>query len=415
MMEYIKINEQRLWTTIMSLAEITKPEKPWTRRPFTELYEKGRRFIMDLMRDAGMVVHKDASSNVIGRIEGSEPELATILIGSHTDTVSSGGRFDGIIGVLIGIEIAKSITENGIKLRHTLEVVDFTAEEPTDFGVSTVGSRGMVGTLSEDMLALRDSKGNVLKDSIRFAGGDPDRICATVRKPGDVAIYLEVHIEQGPVLIESGEVLAAVTGIVGIQRYRVSLFGQPDHAGTTPMKLRKDALTAAGELVVELEKICRVEDDAPIVGTVGTLSVHPNAANVVPGQVTFTFEVRSIEEKLVERVCQEFISKAEKVAIERGIKVETELLSKSKPIVVSDSVHQVIASACEKTVGHVVNIPSGAGHDANQLATIAPVGMIFVPSRGGRSHCPEEWTEMNHIAKGAEALGRALLKFDAGL
>lgn len=415
MMDTIKINEQRLWTTIMSLAEITKPDKPWTRRPFTELYEEGRNFIMNLMKDAGMVVRQDASSNVIGRIEGSEPELASIVIGSHTDTVSSGGRFDGIIGVLIGIEIAKSMTESGIKLRHTLEVVDFTAEEPTEFGVSTVGSRGMVGTLSEDMLALRDAEGNVLKDAIRSAGGDPDRIGETVRKPGEVAIYLEVHIEQGPVLIESGKVLAAVTGIVGIQRHRVTLSGQPDHAGTTPMNLRKDALTAAGELVVELESICRMEYDVPIVGTVGTLSVHPNAANVVPGQVTFTFEVRSIEEELVERVCQEFMAKAEKVANERGIKVETELLSKSKPIVVTDSVHQIIACACEETVGHVVNIPSGAGHDANQLAIIAPVGMIFVPSKGGRSHCPEEWTEPNHIAKGAEALGRAVLKFDNDL
>lgn len=415
MMDTIKINKQRLWTTIMSLAEITKPEKPWTRRPFTELYEKGRDFIMELMKDAGMVVHQDASSNVIGRIEGAEPELASIVIGSHTDTVSSGGRFDGIIGVLIGIEIAKSMMESGIKLRHTLEVVDFTAEEPTDFGVSTVGSRGMVGTLSEEMLALRDAEGKVLKDAIRYAGGDPDRISETVRKPGDIAIYLEVHIEQGPVLIESGKVLAAVTGIVGIQRYRVTLTGQPDHAGTTPMNLRKDALTAAGELVVELETICRKEHDVPIVGTVGTLSVHPNAANVVPGQVTFTFEVRSIEEELVERVCQEFIAKAEKVASERGIMIETELLSKSQPIIVKDTVHHIIASACEETVGHVVNIPSGAGHDANQLATIAPVGMIFVPSKGGRSHCPEEWTEPHHIAQGAEALGRALLKFDSCL
>ena len=407
-----EMNEQRLWGNIMTLAQITNLDKPWTRRPFTSSYEEGRAFVTELMTDAGLTVYKDASSNVIGRIEGTEPNWAPILIGSHTDTVSSGGRFDGIIGVLIGIEIVKCLQEQGQTLRHTVEIVDFTAEEPTDFGISTVGSRGMVGTLTKEMLSLKDPEGRTLEEAIRFAGGKPEEIEGEIRKTGDVALYLEIHTEQGPVLIESEKILAAVTGIVGIQRYRITLTGQPDHAGTTPMSMRKDALTGAGQLFTELESICNEEYDSPIVGTVGTVSVYPNAANVVPGQVTFTFEVRSIDANLVEQTCQRFISFAENIASERGLSINAELLSKSDPIVVSDVVRNIIVEACEETVGHAVSIPSGAGHDANQLAKIAPVGMIFVPSKGGRSHCPEEWTESSHIADGAKALSRALISFD---
>lgn len=407
-----EINENRLWDTIMTLGDITVQDKPWTRRPFTNIYLDGREYVRTLMTDAGLTVYQDASSNLIGRLEGKESNLSPILIGSHTDTVSNGGRFDGIIGVLIGIEIAKSMQEKGITLRHPLEIVDFTAEEPTDFGVSTVGSRGMVGNLTDELLDLKDIEGKTLRELIRFVGGIPEEIDSSVRKKGEVALYLELHIEQGPVLINSKKSLAAVTGIVGIQRYRVSVIGQSDHAGTTPMSMRKDALPIAGRLFAELESMCSKSYDSPIVGTIGTVEVSPNAANVVPGVVTFTFEVRSVDKNLVQQVCEGFIIKCKELVEERDLEIVVELLTKSEPIIVQDSVRKVIEKACEKAVGHFVSIPSGAGHDANQLAKIAPVGMIFIPSKGGRSHCPEEWTDSTYIAGGAKALGEALFSFD---
>ncbi|MEW9033421.1 MAG: Zn-dependent hydrolase [Planifilum fimeticola] len=408
----LKPDPKRIEADIETMATFVDRSKPgWTRRPFTPWYDQGRNWLRQQMLSCGMDVEIDAASNLIGRITGSEPHLPPIMVGSHTDTVTGGGRFDGIVGVLAGLEIARRLKETGTVLRHSLEVVDFTAEEPSEFGISTIGSRGMVNNLTEEMLDRQDMTGLTLREAIKRAGGDPERIEERARKKGDVALYLELHIEQGPVLERTNNKLGVVTGIVGIHRYRVDVEGEENHAGTTPMELRSDALTGASRLVFELEALCREPFAEPVVGTVGKLHVEPNAANVIPGRVVFELEVRSLDTGLLEQIMLRFHKRAAEIGESRKLNIRIDRLSKSEAIRVDEKVRSVIAEACEAT-GKTVFLPSGAGHDANQLAKIAPIGMIFVPSRDGRSHCPEEWTDYADIALGVEALARAVVSFD---
>ncbi|GCL73327.1 Zn-dependent hydrolase [Paenibacillus naphthalenovorans] len=408
----LKADAETIERDIESLAAMVDSSKPgWTRRPFTPWYEQGRQWLRERMVEIGMHVEIDAASNLIGRLPGSDPSLKPIMVGSHTDTVTGGGRFDGIIGVLAGLEIVRTLKRAGIVLRHPLMVVDFTAEEPSEFGISTIGSRGMVGNLPEEMLERTDPSGLVLRDAIRLAGGDPDALPSAALGPGDIALYLELHIEQGPVLEQTGTKLGVVTGIVGIHRYRVTVEGRPNHAGTTPMTMRSDALTGAARMILELEAICREHDAEPVVGTIGKLTVEPNASNVIPGRVVFDLEVRSLSVDIMEELICAFKRRTEEIALNCGIAISMDCLSKSEPIRVDEDVQAIIRSGCAATASSI-SLPSGAGHDANQIARIAPIGMVFVPSKDGRSHCPEEWTDYADVALGVEALTRTIVLYD---
>jgi N-carbamoyl-L-amino-acid hydrolase len=402
-------NTVRLESDINTLASYTDPDQPWTRRPFTKLFQEGREWLSREMEAAGLTVELDASGNVVGRRPGTE-NLPPILIGSHTDTVSGGGRFDGAIGVIAGLEIARCLGELEIQLRHPLEIVDFLGEEPTDFGVSTVGSRGMTNNLTPEMLAKTDDSGRTLEEALVELGGRPADIPAEVRGPGDIAAYLEIHIEQGPVLEQRGIPLAAVTGIAGIRRFFVVVSGEINHAGTTPMDLRKDGLIAAAQFVVDAERIIRQEKNA--VGTVGYLSVSPNMANVVPGRVELIVEMRSIEPEIIERIGQNLKKRAAQIAEARQIPISVEPLTDAHPVQADPRLIEITTEACREVTPDALVLPSGAGHDATQIATIAPIGMIFVPSRDGKSHCPEEWTDLEDIALGVQALARTLVKVD---
>ena len=405
-------NQDRIRHNLEILATMVDQTKPgWTRRPFTPWYQESRAWLQQQMVECGMSVRTDAGANLIGKISGTDANLNSIMIGSHTDTVVGGGRFDGIIGVVAGLEIARRLQETGTILRHPLEVVDFTAEEPSEFGISTIGSRAMVGHLSAEMMQRVDQSGLRLEDGIRMMGGDPDKIPELAREKGDVSLYLELHIEQGPVLEQSNQQLGVVTGIVGIHRYKVIVEGKPNHAGTTPMNMRFDALTGASQLVLELEALCRASYADPVVGTVGKFMNEPNGANVIPGRVTFELEVRSLDADIIEKIMANFSQFSNQIAEYRSLDISIDNLSKSEAIRVPSDVQEKIGQACTAT-GSTIYLPSGAGHDANQLAAIAPVGMIFVPSRDGRSHCPEEWTDFDDITRGVEALARALLAFD---
>lgn len=403
---------KRLQQDLDTMAGFTDETQPgWTRRAFSNSYEKGRQWLKGEMEALGMETEYDAASNLIGRIKGSNPGMPCIMIGSHTDTVAGGGRFDGIIGVLAGLEIVRMLKSEGIRLQHTLEIVDFTAEEPTEFGISTVGSRGMVNSLSQEMLRRKDSTGHTLGDRIKMAGGNPGRIPVDSRNKGDVAVYLELHIEQGPILEAAGSHLGLVTGIAGIHRYRVAVEGSPNHAGTTPMDARCDALTAAAEMVLCLESICRETYTETVVGTVGRLNIEPNAANVIPGRVTFELEVRSLDTEILEKVISRYAEALKRVSENRHMPFVLECVSKSNAIRIRPEILQVMENACKPT-SEIRHLFSGAGHDANHLAGIAPIGMIFVPSRNGRSHCPEEWTSIEDVSMGVKALFNSLLAFD---
>ncbi|MFF2853483.1 MULTISPECIES: M20 family metallo-hydrolase [unclassified Peribacillus] len=405
------INKERLWGTIHELAAITIEQQPWTRRSFTAKYNEGREWLINQMRDIGLEVEVDEASNVIGRLIGTEPNLPPIVIGSHTDTVPNGGRFDGIAGVLVGLEIVRSLKEQNIPIKHTVEIVDFTAEEPSEYGLSTVGSRAWSGNLTEEMLSYTNSEGQSLADAISYAGGNPKEIHKCKKEKDSIALYLELHIEQGPVLLKKNANLGVVTGIVGIQRYKVSVDGIPNHSGTTPMDMRNDALTAASEMTLSLEKEANEKFEQPVVGTVGVFNNFPNASNVVPGKVEFAVEIRSISEDVIDKVANEFLLKVNSIADKRNVKVRTENISRSKSIVVRDEIKNLLNKSCRSITDKVIELPSGAGHDANQMSLLAPVGMIFIPCKDGRSHCPEEWAEKEDLYLGAKAMLNAVLEF----
>ncbi len=403
-------NVDRLAADISTMATFTDPEQPgFTRRPFTEPYQRARRWLSQQMEVAGLAVRLDAAGNLIGRRPGRS-NLPPIMIGSHTDTVAGGGRFDGVIGVIGGLEVVRCLNELGTELWHPVELVDFLGEEPTDFGVSTVGSRGMAGTLTEDLLVKKNSEGHTLQEALTDFGGRPDAVAAETREPGSVAAYLELHIEQGPVLDREGIALAAVTGIAGIRRFRLVVAGEPNHAGTTPMALRRDALVAASRFVVETEAIFRAEDNA--VGTVGYLAIRPNMSNVIPGQAALIVEMRSIDPQVIERLGRRLKAVAHTIADERGVSIEMQLLTDAPPVQADRGLLEITAQSCRETAPATLTLPSGAGHDGMQIARIAPIGMIFVPSRDGRSHCPAEWTDMQDIALGVQALARAVVRTD---
>jgi len=395
------------WHALSSFRDESLPG--WTRRPFTAPYRAARAWLAQRMTDAGLEVRTDAGGNLIGRRSGREHGLPSIVLGSHTDTVTGGGRFDGMLGVLAAIEVAHSFSDHAVATLHPVEVVDFLAEEPTDFGISTVGSRAWAGALAPSMLELRDDRGT-LGEAIASVGGTPADLALARRSSEDIAVYLELHIEQGPVLENAGQRLGVVSGITGICRFAVRLEGRSDHAGTMPMGLRRDALAGAAEVLLALEHHWR---DGGGVGTVGRLHVLPNATNVVPGTVDLLSEMRSVDGARLAAARQAFGDSVRLITDRRQLRCTLDELSYEAPVPISESIQALLADVVAALGQPVRRLPSFAGHDANQIAKIAPIGMLFVPSRGGRSHCPEEWTDLADAALGARALGEAVLRFDA--
>ncbi|MBI3977602.1 MAG: Zn-dependent hydrolase [Chloroflexi bacterium] len=410
----LRPDPERIRADLEALANFVEPALPgYTRRSFTPVYFQAREWLGAQMAAAGLAVTTDAAGNLIGRLDGERADLPPILIGSHTDTVVGGGRFDGMVGVVGAVEVVRCLQAAGHRLVHSLEVVDFLAEEPTEYGVSTVGSRGMVGALSPAMLSRINPAGERLDAAIRRAGGEPEQLSEPLRRPGEVAAFVELHIEQGPVLWQRGLSIGVVTGIAGIKRYQVAITGSPNHAGTTPMDVRRDALAAAAELVLAVEAICRAPQGAPLVGTVGRITVHPNAPNVVPGSVELFAEMRSISQPVLDGATAAFEDAIRRLAAARGVDAAADLVSTAAPAPVSPAMQDRIAGACDALGLSYTHLPSGAGHDAMHLATIAPMGMIFVPSVGGRSHCPEEWTDWSDVAAGVAALLEVVRRLDS--
>lgn len=382
----------------------------WTRRAFSEEYERARPWLMNLMEDAGLEVRRDAANNLVGTLRGlgNGGALAT---GSHTDTVEGGGRFDGIAGVLAALEVVRTFRDAGIALHRELRVIDFFNEEPNDFGLSCIGSRALAGALSGSHLALVDSSGQNMGEALARIGGDPSEAIEIAWADGDVSAFLELHIEQGPVLEQESLPLAAVTSIAGIDRYRVDFAGQPDHAGATPMSVRHDALCAAAETALAVESAANATPGAGV-GTTGRLDIEPGASNVVPGRATAWIEFRGARRDWLTECGRLLVTSAESAAERRGVTVGITSLSSVDAVSANQGVQSAIFAAIERLGLPYRQMFSGAGHDAAHMARIAPMGLIFIPSQGGRSHCAEEWTGFDQIAVGARALGQTLLQLD---
>lgn len=409
------INQQRLWQHLEELAQIRESDaiqQGTTRRAFTPAYLEGRQWVAARFAAAGLHVSIDAGGNLIGRLPGSDASLPPILIGSHTDTVMGGGSYDGALGVLGALEVAQTLMDQGITLRHTLEVVDFMAEESTPLG-SLLGSTAMVAGLSTDVLS-RDVPGwGTLADALRRVGGNPDAVAQPLRRPGEIAAYVEIHIEQGPRLERANLVLGAVTGIVGIRRADITCYGQPDHAGTASMDVRRDALVAVAQLIVTAEQSANRRTGA--VATVGALEVLPNQSNVIPGQVRFSVEMRSLDMAEVEAMWHEIHDAFVAACAQRGVTFEIHALHDSQPVVFGEQMVSTIESACTAVAGASMRLPSGAGHDGSMIGLIAPSGMIFVRTQNGRSHCPEEFSAPEDNVASVRALLETVRSIDVML
>jgi N-carbamoyl-L-amino-acid hydrolase len=405
-------NIDRIQRDILALSRITSPTEPgYTRLSFTDEDRRAREYIARLMEDeARLTVRIDPVGNIVGRREGKK-EKSAVLLGSHLDTVRGGGRFDGVSGVIGAIEVARRFEEMRIENMHPVEVVAFIAEEPSPFGLSTIGSRGMAGKLSPELLeSLRDDAGRTLEKAIREMGGDPSNISKAKRSSKGLLTYLELHIEQGSYLYSKNIPIGVVTGIVGISRGKVEILGENDHSGTTPMDVRKDALVAGSEAVLALEKVCAKL--AGVVGTVGRVEVFPNSSNVIPGRMVLDMEIRSLKEDLLRQAASSFREALEWIRQKRGVQILFEIEISSKPVVFHLNMVKRVMDVCEQLGIPHTQLTSGAGHDANHLAEVAPAGMIFVPSKDGRSHCPEEWTEFEQICLGTEVLACTLAGID---
>lgn len=399
------------------LAEIREDGPGWTRRVFGDADRCGRVAVAELMRGAGLEVVIDPAGNVIGTLSGEGPSGGPVLVtGSHTDTVAGGGRFDGVVGVLGAVEAVRTLRESGVRLHHELRVVDFLGEEPNDYGLSCVGSRALSGLLEPahlDRRLLETSPGGTtaglrLGDSLRLAGGDPEGALRSAWSPGSVLAYLELHIEQGPHLEALSIPLGVVLAIVGIQRLEVSYRGRQDHAGTMPMHLRHDAGCAAAAGMLAVERLAQGNN----VATVGQIELSPGAVNVVPGLARLGVESRSADPEWLTEFRARLSTEVAVAAAARGVEVDVASVSLEPPTPMTASLAASLTDTAA-SLGHPTTpLASFAGHDAAMMAAIGPAAMLFVPSKGGRSHCPEEWTDVADIATGVHTLAETLRRLD---
>ena len=400
----ISIDGPHLLARLRDLATIGATAGGGVTRPaYSDDDLKARDVVRGWMREAGLAVRVDTAGNTFGRLEGTSGQdgdatLPAIVIGSHTDTVPDGGRYDGALGVLAALEVARTIASSDEKLRHPLEVVDFQNEEG-----GIVGSKAVAGGLDAAELSRTAVSGFTLGDGIRRLGGDPERLSDSVLTPGSRAGYVELHIEQGRVLERGGLDIGIVEGIVGIWYWDVVFDGVASHAGTTPMADRHDALLAAARFV---EAVHATVTSMPgrHVGTVGRLAIHPGAANVIPGRVVATLELRDLVAETVDRLYAAIESRATDIARDTGTTVRLRPSNHVTPAPTHARVRDAIAHAADVLGLTTTQLPSGAGHDAQQMTTICPSGMIFVPSVEGLSHTPRELTKDEDCINGANVM-----------
>lgn len=402
------VNGGRLLERLEALARFgATPAGGISRVAYGDADRQARAWVTALMRAAGLAVEVDAAANLIGRRAGAVTALAPLMLGSHMDSVPDGGNYDGQVGALGALEVAETLADLGRALRRPLEIVIFSNEE----GGKT-GSRAMSGELDPKELDLVTASGRTIREGIGFLGGDPGRLDTVRRAPGDVAAFLELHVEQGAVLERAGIPIGVVEGIVGIKRWTVTAEGFANHAGTTPMDQRRDALVAAARFVDTVYTTVRGLPGREV-ATVGRIAAVPGAPNVIPGRVGLSLEIRALAMETIDDVFARLADRAEAIGAATGTAFAFEQFYESRAAPTDERLRQVIERAARSLDLRTLRLPSGAGHDAQSIAQFAPVGMIFVPSVGGISHSPREFTRPEDVVNGANVLLRAVLAADA--
>lgn len=405
-----KASPERMESRIKALAEFGKNADGGVDRvAYSDADKAGRAYIISELEALGLDVRIDTGANIFARRAGSDTTLKPIMFGSHTDSVPGGGNYDGPTGVIAAMEAIDLLNAANHQTRHPLELVVFSNEEG-----GLVGSLAMTGKLKNSALDVVSSSGKTIRDGIRFIDGNPDALESAVVAPGTYEAFIELHIEQGGYLDEEGIDIGVVEGIVGIGWWDVAIEGFANHAGTTPMNRRRDAMVAAAELTLAINDVA-TQNAGRQVATVGRIEAFPGAPNVIPGRVEMSLEIRDLEQAKIDAVFAMIEARAAMIASKTDTKISfTYIDVASEPAPTDERMRELIAGSARFNNYSYKYMPSGAGHDAQDMVHLAPTGMIFVPSVGGISHSPNEFTTPEAMAKGADVLARTILAIDAG-
>ncbi|MBI2999151.1 MAG: Zn-dependent hydrolase [Deltaproteobacteria bacterium] len=411
----IKINSERLIRDFNAVSRIGIGEHgSVTRLVFSVKELRARQLLIHLIQQAGLEIHIDRIGNIFGRHDGVNAKAPAVLAGSHLDTVVQGGKFDGAMGVIGALEAVRTLKEQAVALPCPVEVVCFVGEESSRFGFSTLGSSLLAGEVkSQDLTHAVDSEGTKLEDILSSMGIYRDSLASLRRDPATIKAYLELHIEQGPILEAKNKKIGVVTSIAAPTRFKVIFTGQADHSGTTPMEMRKDALVAAARLISYVEEVSSrfsQMEQGRVVGTVGAMKIEPGVINAIPGKAELSVDIRSITAEAKERVAGMVTERAREIAARRAIGVEILPIRSELPVALDEHLIRLLQRSCEEKGIPYEVMPSGAGHDAMQMAKITRAGMIFVPSKRGISHSPQEWTDPEDICLGAQLLLETMVR-----
>ncbi|MCR3955709.1 MAG: Zn-dependent hydrolase [Gudongella sp.] len=381
-----------------------------TRFSLTEEDRMARKYLKEQLEKLDVKIYEDNAGTIFARREGTDPDAPVIMIGSHFDSVKNGGNFDGPAGVIMALEIFRALEDNKVKTRYPLEFVAMIEEEGGRFGSGVFGSRAMAGLVDFEQLERnKDKDGISMAQAFRDFGFEPEKIAEAKRNREDVKAFIELHIEQGPILENEGKDLGIVDFIVGINEFKVQVNGRPDHAGTTPMDMRADALGVASKVVAEIDSY-PVPENNGTVATVGVLEIKPGAANIVPAQAIFTVDIRSKDEASISNVKKKILDKLDALTKDTDVTYTVTEMLDVKPVKMNEEMVELFRESAEGKGFSYRHMLSGAGHDAMVMAAVTEVGLIFVPSKDGRSHCKEEWTDYDQLQKGIELIYDTILK-----
>ena len=400
------VNRDRLAQSIDHLAAIGQLPQGGVRRIAYSLEDnQARNLVQQWMAAAGMSVQIDAAGNIIGRYPGKFPQAPALATGSHIDTVPNGGRYDGAFGVLAGLEVVRVLHERQIHLNHAIEVIVFTDEEG-----SMIGSKAISGRVVDRAAYYRRSDGTEITTCLAQIGGNWEQLTQARRHPQDIAAFVELHVEQGPILESLGKQIGVVEGIVGQRRYTITVKGSSSHAGSTPMHMRQDALVAASHVVLAINQLANTPGQQ--VATVGRMEVSPNAANVIPGLVELSLDIRDLSNQHIDNLLEQLQQQLEAIASNTKTQIQLQPCLHNEPALAAPHIQQTIVQVCQDLGLSYTHLPSRASHDAQEIASFTDMGMIFVPSAAGVSHAETEYTSPEECADGANVLLQVLLRLD---
>lgn len=411
----MKTNLSRIQNNLETLSTFNStPNKGLTRLSFTPEDREARSFIIGEMEKCGLHVYEDAVGNIIGRLEGYQKDAPAVMIGSHFDSVKNGGNFDGNAGVIAALEVAHIINEHNISFKYPIEFIALVEEEGGRFSSGLFGSRGIAGKISrKDLDIYKDINGISIADAMRDFGFNPDKISEAIKKTEELKAFLELHIEQGPILQNQKKDIGIVEYIVGCSQIEVTIQGRADHAGTTPMDMRVDALDSAAKIISKISDIAKSTIDGTV-ATVGNIKALPGAGNIIPDEVVFTVDIRSRHQQSIDSIISSITNELSKIANEKGISYVVQERLNIRPVKLDEKINILLSEGCNKLKLPYMKMVSGAGHDAMVMAELTHAALIFVPSKDGRSHCPEEWTDYEDLQKGVELLFITLLNLAEG-